>query len=410
MNQAEIEHWAAQFRSQGHEIVSNAADADWVIVNTCSVTAAAASDSREKIRDASRAGSKKIIVTGCWSEMEPDQAQTLENVVRIVPNAEKDGMASLLLGIKPEDFDLEPLKREPLPGIHARTRAFIKVQDGCDNHCTFCVTHIVRGKSRSIPQKEILKEVQLAERSGGNEVVLTGVNLGAWGLDFEKPENLADLLAFLLKESGIPRIRLSSLESWNLSPQFVELWDNPRLCRHFHLPLQSGSETVLKRMARRTTLPEFRQIVAEARRIDPDFAVTTDVIVGFPGETDAEFQQTLDFVREIGFSGGHVFVYSPRPGTAAPKLGTAVRSAVAKERSRILREVFSESRDAFYRRAVGKKTEVLWESSLPPQNGLWEVHGLTGNYLSVRMLSDRRIYNVIQSITPKSYDGQFLST
>lgn len=397
LNQAEIERIAAQFLACGHELAADAESADLVVVNTCSVTAAAASDSRGKIRSAAKNGAQ-VVVTGCWSTMEPEIAAAMDGVKLVVPNEKKDNLTALALGGASEDFDLEPLKRVTLPGIHARTRAFIKVQDGCDNHCTFCVTHIVRGKARSVDKNRILKDVQAAINAGGKEIVLTGVNLGAWGLDLEPANELADLIEFLLKETDIPRIRLSSLESWNLSDRFLHLWENPRMCAHFHLPLQSGSPSVLHRMARRTTPEEFRRLVSAAMEINPDFAVTTDVIAGFPGETDNEFAETLNFIRSLRFAGGHVFPYSPRPGTAAARMTGQIPKALQKERARQLREEFERQAETFARSFIGTEQQILWESSRPLPEGGYETHGLTGNYLTLRKIFREPVYNKIETV------------
>lgn len=397
LNQAEIERYAAQFTAQGHELVPDAESADMVIVNTCSVTAAAASDSRGKIRSASKNGAQ-VVVTGCWSTMEPEIASAMEGVSLVIPNAEKDSLPSIVLGIKPEIFDEEPLKRIILPGIHARTRAFIKIQDGCDNHCTFCVTHLVRGKSRSVGKERVLRDVLAAISAGGKEIVLTGVNLGAWGLDLDPAVELADLIEFLLRETDIPRIRLSSLESWNLSDRFLRLWENPRMCPHFHLPLQSGSDSVLKRMARRTTLAEFRRLVETAISIVPDFAITTDVIAGFPGETDTEFAETLEFIRSIPFAGGHVFPYSPRPGTPAARMKDQVPKAIQKERAKVLRDIFEQKTERFETSFIGTDKDVLWESSQLSEDGLYETHGLSGNYLTVTTKFSTPVRNRIDTV------------
>ena len=397
LNQAEIERYAAQFAALGHELVPDAGSADLAVINTCSVTAAAASDSRGKIRSAAAAGAK-VIVTGCWSTMEPETAAEMEGVSRVIPNAEKDRLSETVLGVEKEAFDEEPLKRVILPGIHARTRAFIKIQDGCDNHCTFCVTHLVRGRSRSVSKERVLRDVQAAIRSGGNEIVLTGVNLGAWGLDSDPAEELADLIEFLLKETDIPRIRLSSLESWNLSDRFLHLWENRRMCPHFHLPLQSGSDSVLKRMARRTTLKEFRSLVETALSINPDFAITTDVIAGFPGETDEEFAETLAFIESLRFAGGHVFPYSPRPGTAAARMKDQISKTVQKQRAKQLRDLFAVKTDSFENSFIGSVQQVLWESSQAVEGGLWESHGLSGNYLTVKCLFPAPVRNRIDTI------------
>ena len=397
LNQAEIERYAAQFAALGHELVPDAESADLVVVNTCSVTAAAASDSRGKIRSAAKGGAQ-VIVTGCWSTMEPEIAAAMEGVSRVIPNAEKDDLTAAVLGPETEEFDKEPMKRVILPGIHARTRAFIKVQDGCDNHCTFCVTHLVRGKARSIPKERVLHDVMSAIRSGGKEIVLTGVNLGAWGLDNEPAEEIADLVEFLLKETDIPRIRLSSLESWNVSDRFLHLWEDPRMCPHFHLPLQSGSNSVLKRMARRTTLSEFRRLVETAMSVEPAFAITTDVIAGFPGETDEEFAETMAFVESIPFAGGHIFPYSPRPGTPAARMRDQVPKAVQKERAKQLRDLFEIKQEQFEKSFIGSTRKVLWESAQQLADGRWEVHGLSENYLTVKTVFPSPVRNRIDLV------------
>lgn len=409
LNQAEIEQYAAQFRSQGHEITGSRENADLIIINTCAVTAAAASDSREKIRIAGNNPKAQIIVTGCWSDMDSETAAALPGVVKIIPNQKKDFLPSIILGISPEQFDLEPIKREPLPGVHARTRAFIKVQDGCDNFCTFCVTRLVRGKARSVSFEEILQRIQSVQLADGKEIVLTGVNLGAWGLDLNPRTDLTGLLKRILMETDIPRIRLSSLETWNLTEDFVRLWENPRLCPHFHIPLQSGSESVLKRMVRRTRLSDFRELVRQARSLDPAFAITTDVIVGFPGETEQEFQQTLDFIREINFSGGHVFPFSSRPGTAAARMDGKITGRIVKERSRILRDEFLKQKDRFYQSFVGETMRVLWENSSVYENNNWELHGMTGNYLTIKSHFPKRLQNEISEVKIEHYDGKLLT-
>ena len=363
LNQAEIESLSRQFRAAGHEIVATAAQADLAVINTCTVTAGAASDSRAAIRRAGRLGAPEVVVTGCWATLEPEQAAGLPAVRRIIPNLQKDTLAADLLGLPQEFFDLEPLARQPLPGLHARTRAFIKVQDGCDNACTFCITTQARGASRSRTLEHVLAEARSALAGGAQEIVLTGVQLGSWGLDFPTPQHLADLLSALLARISVPRLRLSSLEPWDLDVDFFSLWGDPRLCRHLHLPLQSGSPGVLKRMARKTTPDSFAALVDSARSAIPEVAITTDVIVGFPGETEQEFTETLAFVKAMNFAGGHVFTYSARPGTPAARMKGRIRGDVAKARSAALRTVIAESAEVYQRKFDGKTLAVLWEAS-----------------------------------------------
>jgi len=398
LNQAEIETLARQFRAAGHEIVATAAEADLAVVNTCTVTAEAASDSRAAIRRAGRLGAGEVIVTGCWSTLEPDKAANLPGVRKIVPNLQKDSLAADLLSLPKEFFDLEPLARQPLPGLHHRTRAFIKVQDGCDNACTFCITTVARGASRSRPLDEIVADVKSALDGGTKEVVLTGVHLGSWGNDFDQPQRLADLVAALLARTFVPRLRLSSLEPWDLDAGFFALWSGSHLCRHLHLPLQSGSAAVLKRMARKTTPEAFAALVESARRLIPEVAITTDIIVGFPGETDEEFSETLEFVKSMDFSGGHVFTYSARPGTPAARMKGQVRGDAAKVRSAVLRAVLAESAETYQRKFVGKTMSVLWESTDQLSDAGWQLEGLTDNYLRVTATAPQPRWNQVDEV------------
>lgn len=400
LNQAEIEQYARQFRAAGHTLVPNPQEADLAVVNTCSVTAAAASDSRQKIRQSSRAGAKEIVVTGCWSSLKPDQAAALPGVSQVIPNPQKDLLVPTILNIPEEKFELEPVEREIIPGARLRTRAFIKVQDGCDNRCTFCITTVARGPGRSRPIADILADIRAALKTGGeaapeaaNEIVLTGVHLGSWGQDLGADLRLRDLILAILDQTATPRLRLSSLEPWDLDEAFFDLWQDNRLCRHLHLPLQSGSAAVLRRMARKTTPESFAALVQAARASIPGVAITTDVITGFPAETEQEFLESLAFVKELQFAGGHVFTYSARAGTAAARMPAQVPVAVRKARNAEMRSVFAASSLAYQSSFVGQVLPVLWESAtkLGPQD--WQMSGLTDNYLRVAAQAPRQMWN-----------------
>jgi len=395
LNQSEIETYARQFRAAGHELVCDSAEADLTVINTCAVTAAAAADSRKKIRGAARAGSREIVATGCWATLNPEGAQALPGVQQVVLNEVKDSLVPQILHISPEVFDLEPLIRQPLPGARSRTRAFIKVQDGCNNRCTFCVTTVARGPGRSLPVEAILADVNAALEGGAQEVVLSGVHLGSWGQDFDSPGYLRDLVESILSEAPIIRLRLSSLEPWDLDANFFSLWQDERLARHLHLPLQSGSASTLKRMARKTTPEGFARLVEAARKHIPDVAITTDIITGFPGESNAEFAESLDFVRQMNFAGGHVFTYSSRPGTAASKMPDQVPVAFRKERNAAMRAVFEQAESAYRARFIGTNLDVLWETAQPLNPQGWQVSGLTDNYLRVTAQAPRRLWNQI---------------
>ena len=396
LNQSEIESMARQFRAAGHEIVATADVADLAVVNTCTVTSKAAADSRGTIRRIARAGVEEIVATGCWATLQPRKAAALPNVQRVVNNGQKESLVSEILKIPSESFDLEPIAREPLPGLRQRTRAFIKVQDGCDNHCAFCITTVARGEGRSRPLADVIADVQSALVGGTKEIVLTGVHLGSWGQEWG--DHLRDLVKALLKHTDTPRLRLSSLEPWDLNPDFFRLWEDERLCQHLHLPLQSGCAATLKRMARKTTPASFRDLVAAARQIMPDAAITTDVIAGFPGETDREFAESLEFIREMEFAGGHAFTYSARPGTGAARLAGQVGHEVRKERNAVLREAFEEGGRAYRERFVGKKMSVLWESVTELNGQGWQMEGLTENYLRVKTIAPQPLWNQISLV------------
>ena len=399
LNQSEIEGMARQFRMAGHEIVASAADADLAVINTCTVTAQAASDSRGAVRRAARLGAGGVVITGCWATLEPQKAAGLPGARKIVPNLQKDSLVSEVLGLSREFFDLEPLARQPLPGLRARTRAFIKVQDGCDNRCTFCLTTLARGSGRSLSIEAVETDIQAALEGGAQEVVLTGVHLGSWGQDLTGPHrHLADLVSAVLARTAAPRVRLSSLEPWDLNADFFALWKNARMCRHLHLPLQSGSASVLRRMARKTTPRSFSALVETARAAIPQVAITTDVITGFPGETKAEFEQTLEFVRRMEFAGGHVFTYSERPGTAAARMRDQVPHEVRKERTAVLRHVFADLAHTYQGQFLGHRERVLWEASNRLDSTHWRLEGLTDNYLRVTATASEPRWNRIDEV------------
>jgi threonylcarbamoyladenosine tRNA methylthiotransferase MtaB len=396
LNQSEIETMARQFRAAGHEVVASAQDADMAVVNTCAVTVEAASDSRGKLRHIARAGVNEIIATGCWVTLQPQQASMLPNLSRVVTNDRKDRLVADVLNDRVQAFDVEPMIREPLPGLHHRTRAFIKVQDGCDNHCTFCVTTIARGEAHSRLIADVISDIQFALVGGTKEIVLTGVHLGSWGQDFNM--HLRDLVKSILHEIDAPRLRLSSLEPWDLDADFFSLWQDARLCQHLHLPLQSGCDATLKRMARKTTPASFRDLVTAARQIKPDVAITTDIIAGFPGETEDEFAESLAFVKEMNFAGGHAFTYSPRPGTGAARMKGQIRPEVAKERNAMYRAAFEESATAYRQKFIGRTLSVLWESTAKLDEHGWQMEGHTGNYLRVNAIASAPRWNEIDNV------------
>lgn len=393
LNQAELDAMARQFQAQGHTIVDEAAAAEWHVVNTCAVTQAATSSSRKLVRELHKANpAAEITVTGCYAHIAPDDLRALPGVVRIIDNTGKDTLVEQLTGYPAEPFDTEPVAREARIG---RTRAFVKVQDGCDNACTFCITTVARGAGRSRTVADVLDEIRYLLACGYQEAVLTGVHLGSFGHDAGDPRGIETLVRAILRDTDLPRLRLSSLEPWDLDPDFFRLWDDPRLCRHLHLPLQSGSDRTLKRMLRRTTQAGFSALVAAARAVAPDMAITTDVIAGFPGETDADFEDSAAFIEQMDFAGLHVFPYSARAGTAAARMKQHVRSEIRNARAARLLAHSKAQAERFARRFSGEIRPVLWEHVAgATQDGFVNV-GYTDNYVRVGCVHPRPLTGLI---------------
>ena len=390
----------------GHQIASSPESAQVIVLNTCAVTAQAVSRSRSAVRQLHNANpDARIAVTGCYATLQPENAAALPGVTLVADNREKEMLHALLEPWSAELDDPDAITRlqpdgTPFPplllageglgdSLH-RTRAFVKVQDGCNNKCTFCIVTALRGESRSRTLGEIVAEVRQLAADGVQEAVLTGVHLGSYGRDLpgSQTTDLKALTTALLTETDIPRLRLSSLEPWELADGFFDLWQRwpGRLCPHLHLPLQAGTDRQLRAMARRCTVASFRQLVQEARAAIPDLILTTDLIVGFPGETEADFEEGLAFVEELRFAHAHIFPYSARTGTAAARFGGQVTKAVKKERSQRMHGLLERTGQAERRRFVGTVRPVLWEGQGQPvddQPGLLLWSGHTDNFLRV---------------------------
>ncbi len=393
LNQSEIETMARQFQALGHDIADSPAEADHLVVNTCAVTKEAEKTSRKLIRDFRRANpAGEITVTGCYAQIAPREIGRLPGVRRVIDNRDKSQLVSQVTGEAIDFIDSEPHERGATLG---RTRAFVKAQDGCDNACTFCVTTIARGEGRSRPQDEIVREVNMLRGDGYQEAVLTGVHLGSYGHDFGDRAGLARLVKALLRDTDMPRLRLSSLEPWDLAPDFFSLWEDPRLCPHLHLPLQSGCDATLRRMRRNTSQRGFRALVEAARAMIPGLRVTTDVIVGFPGETDAEFAQSERFIHEMNFGGLHVFRYSSRPGTPASRMRDQVAESVKKARSARLLAHSRRMEEEFAASLRGSENDVLWEQVVGAAPAGFLISGYTDNYMRARTAHPRDLSNMI---------------
>ena len=401
LNYSEMETLAAQLRSAGHAIVATPEQAQIILFNSCAVTAGAERDSRKRLGALHRASpAARIAVTGCWATLHPQQAAALPGVALVVGNERKEVLTSLLEPWSAELDDAEtlahiqpdgtPFSTLDEPGERsARTRAFIKVQDGCNNRCTFCIVTSLRGASRSRALRAIVDEVQTAADNGVMETVLTGVHLGSYGRDLAgaAASDLKELVATLLENTDIPRLRLSSLEPWELADGFFDLWARwaGRLCPHLHLPLQAGTDRQLRAMARRCTTASFRQLVATARAAIPDLILTTDLIVGFPGESDADFAEGLAFVTEMRFAHAHLFPFSARAGTAAASFAGTVPKEIKRSRLQQMQAAVTETGRSERERFAGTRRPVLFEGEGKPLTNepgrLW--FGLTDNYLRV---------------------------
>lgn len=420
LNISEIESLARGFIAAGHQVVGPGEQAELCILNTCAVTGIAARKSRQMARHLKKNSPNAVmLITGCYAELEPDQVDAL-GVDMVVGNQKKDQIVELVTEyvqrVHPPSHvpDSQPLTSDVphylYPG--ARTRAFVKVQDGCDNRCTFCIVTVARGAGRSRPADEVIAEVQGLVRAGYKEVVLSGVHLGSYGHDLGQAAGLHYLVSRLLDETDAARVRLSSLEPWDLDENFFKLWKDSRLGRHLHLPLQSGCDATLRRMARHTTTADFAALVRSARAAMPDLSVTTDIIVGFPGETETEFSESLAFVEAMAFAKLHVFRYSRRAGTAAASMPGQVSPTITTERSRRMRALGNRLERAFRRRFLGRTMDVLWEMDEPNGNGLvWS--GLTDNYLRVTAPGSSGLRNEVTPVrlvadTPAGLTGEIV--
>lgn len=371
LNQAEIERLGRDFTAAGHEVVGSLAEADLHVVNSCTVTLNAASSSRK----AAGRGRGKIrtVLTGCWATEKLEEAARLAGVDLVVTNAEKDHLLARVHEAFPEAFPGDPVPCSP--SITGHTRALVKIEDGCNMRCAFCIIPFTRGAQRSRPLAEVVEEVRDRVEEGYQEVVITGVQISAWR---HGSDRLPDLVRAILAETAVPRLRLTSIAPWDLDDRLLDLWADRRLCRHLHLSLQSGATATLRRMRRPYTAEAYLDLLARVRAAIPGVAVTTDVIVGFPGETEEEFAESLATVEAARFAKIHVFPFSAREGTEAETLPGQVSPEAKKKRMDPMLAAAAIAEQDFYRAHLGMRTTVLWER---PRDGMGQ--GLTDNYLRV---------------------------
>ncbi|MBP2650722.1 MAG: modification enzyme, MiaB family [Firmicutes bacterium] len=412
VNQFETDIIAGLFKEKGYQTVKFEQAAEIYVINTCSVTHLGERKSRQLIRRATRLNPEAaIVVTGCYAQLSPDKVAQIPGVDIVVGTKERQRIvelaeAALLKGEKVKLVGDIMSAREfediPLFAAPGRTRAFLKIQEGCTNYCTYCIIPYARGPLRSRPLDSVVRETEKLVAAGFKEIVLTGIHLGAYGHDFGGSITLTDAVKRVLEVTGLVRLRLGSLESVEVDEKIIDIMKNDnRLCHHFHLPLQSGDDTVLKAMNRHYTTTEYSSLVTGIQTKVPDVAISTDIIVGFPGETEEMFNNTLKFVKTINFSGIHVFPYSSRQGTPAADFSNQIAENQKKHRVNLLQQVAETKATEFRARFIGRQMTILSEL-----HGGAELEGLTGNYIRVYTDSQAPRGQLLRVMLEKHYkDG-----
>ena len=411
VNQYETQALEQLVTQRGHSLVPFEEAADAYVINTCTVTAVSDKKSRQVIRRARKAAPDAVIaVCGCYPQTHPDDVEKL-GVDLISGTGDRTGFLDLL---EREWSDRQPITAlddafsrrtfEPLPagGLEGRTRAMLKMEDGCVNFCSYCIIPYARGRVRSLPLDDCVRQARELEAAGYREIVLTGIEISSWGQDLEgKPELIEAIEAICQGLSPDTRVRLGSLEPRTITPDFCRRAAAlPNLCPHFHLSMQSGCDTVLARMNRKYDSNRYYESVKFLHEVYDRPAVTTDLIVGFPGETEEEFQQTLDFIQKCAFSAMHIFPYSKRPGTPAAKLPGQVLNAVKEERAHRAAQIARTMQDAYLDRWVGETVPVLFEEE---RDGLWRGH--TTRYCEVTVQSAQPLHNQLRQVRLTGRDG-----
>ena len=411
VNQYETQALEQLVTQRGHSLVPFEEAADAYVINTCTVTAVSDKKSRQVIRRARKAAPDAVIaVCGCYPQTHPDDVEKL-GVDLISGTGDRTGFVDLL---EREWSDRQPITAlddafsrrtfEPLPagGLEGRTRAMLKVEDGCVNFCSYCIIPYARGRVRSLPLTECVRQARELEAAGYREIVLTGIEISSWGQDLEgKPELIEAIEAICQGLSPDTRVRLGSLEPRTITPDSCRRAAAlPNLCPHFHLSMQSGCDTVLARMNRKYDSNRYYESVKFLHEVYDRPAITTDLIVGFPGETEEEFQQTLDFIQKCAFSAMHIFPYSKRPGTPAAKLPGQVLNAVKEERAHRAAQIARTMQDAYLDCWVGETVPVLFEEE---RDGLWRGH--TTRYCEVTVQSPQPLHNQLRQVRLTGRDG-----
>ena len=403
-----------QFEEAGYILVGPDEPADIYILNTCTVTHVADGKARQWLRSAHHANPEAMVVaTGCYAQRDPVALSQVEGVTLVVSNRDKGRLLEAIQGRGLlEKYGALPVSCGDNSvagyGHLSRTRAFVKIQEGCNQFCTFCIVPFTRGREANVRISDVVNEVSARVREGYKEAVITGPQIGSYGLYPPTPEARRDpegydgrlhgLIEAILRETEIIRLRISSIQPQDLTPRLLAAWRDPRLCRHVHMALQSGSDSVLRRMRRRYTISDYQRAVDRLREAVPDVAITTDVMVGFPGETEKEHEEGYRFCEEIGFAGMHVFPYSTRPGTRAAGMSDKVPDKIKKERVGRMLALARGSAARFRRSFLRRTMDVLWEKEQQVEGEVfWS--GLTDNYLRIYTRDPRIRSNCLTPVT-----------
>jgi threonylcarbamoyladenosine tRNA methylthiotransferase MtaB len=412
-NQFESAAMAEVLGKDGFQVVSFDEPADIYIINTCTVTARTDAESRQLIRRAARRRpGARIVVTGCYAQLAYDNLRDMPEINLVLGNTEKRDIASLVRGmgggkqILVSDIAAE---REAeglnLESFAEHTRAFLQIQNGCDSFCSYCIVPHARGRSRSVPFAEVLEGVKTFAGRGFREVVLTGIHLGGYGLDLNPRMELLDLLKAVEGECMVERLRLGSIEPMEISIEMIRfLWASKIVCPHLHIPLQSGNDAILERMNRRYTTAFFREVIDGLVEAIPEISIGCDVIAGFPGEAEEEFQESYHFIESLPIAYLHVFPFSPRPGTPAATMAGQVGSGQIKKRAALLRGLGERKRAAYFRGFIGKDVKALGQE----MEGNRMVKGLSRNYIQVLFPGDRSMVNVEKTVRITGADNKRL--
>lgn len=403
LNQAEMDAVAMRLRARGLEILPFGEPADLTVINTCTVTQDADRDSRYAIRQAIRKSPRgRIVVTGCYAQMRPEAVRAIDGVDLVLDNSEKHRLVDYLELPQSEKFE-KPVWRDEV----SRTRALLKIQDGCDYHCSFCIIPFARGRARSLAFNNLIREAEDLVAQGFKEIVLTGVNIGTYCSEENgKPRRFVDLVDRLQEIEGLARLRISSIEPNTVTASLLRLMGRSSvICPHLHIPIQSASDDILFAMRRKYRKAKLQRLMDRIRQKVPEAGIGTDVIVGFPGETEAYFQETVSFLETSGFSYVHVFPFSAREGTPASKMRDRIPEEVVRKRTKILRNLSMKLRAGFARDFLGKQMPVLFEE---PRK-LFQT-GLTPNYLRVLIPSTTDLRGTVHNVTLEGmHDPQTLS-